>query len=223
MANPAAPHRLIFDIVRTLAHHRLELRCLLLINLLGPPILPAAAAIDHIPVQAGASGDSTQCLPDHTAFMSARLNGAINAELSWSGDQLACAGSVRPNARGVRLRFSGLAQDGQHKLVLLFGIAGLKEGAAGQALPANLTIMREGTGEFYATQGDNKCTVDDIRQEPLQGIPLRQRAYRIVARGFCTQPARALNGAGSVLVTRFDFAGRADFYSDDAPESSTSL
>lgn len=157
-----------------------------------------------------------QCLPDHTAFLRARLTGSIDQELAWSDDHLRCAGSVRPNAEGIRLRFAGVSSNGEPALVLLFGIPGLKEGASGTALPVNLTIMREGTGEFYGTQGDNRCTIDTISQEPLKGIPLRQRAYRVIARGFCTQPARALNGDGLILVTRFDFAGRADFESEDA-------
>jgi len=41
------------------------------------------------------------------------------------------------------------------------------------------------------------------------------RRYRIEARGFCTGPARAVHGEGSVLVTTFDFAGAVRF---DAPE-----
>jgi hypothetical protein len=154
-----------------------------------------------------------QCLPEGGAFLRARLSGAINSELSWNDRDLSCAGSVRPNDEGIRLRFA--AANGKKRLVLLFGIAGLKEGQSGKALPANLTIIREGSGEFYGTQGDNKCTIDEVSQQPLQAAPLRQRAYRVIARGFCTQPARALNGDGAILVTRFDFSGRADFVSDD--------
>jgi hypothetical protein len=115
-----------------------------------------------------------QCLPEGGAFLRARLSGAINSELSWNDRDLSCAGSVRPNDEGIRLRFA--AANGKKRLVLLFGIAGLKEGQSGKALPANLTIIREGSGEFYGTQGDNKCTIDEVSQQPLQAAPLRQRA-----------------------------------------------
>ena len=180
------------------------------------------AGTGNIPVQAPTTDLQVRCLPDNEAFLRARLKGAIDIELSWSGDNLACAGSVRPGAAGIRLRFGEIRDNDEPHLVLLFGISDLHEGQSGKALPANLTIIREGTGEFYGTQGDNKCTIDEIRQEPLQGIPLKQRAYRVSARGFCTQPARALNGEGSILVTRFDFVGRADFVSEDpdSPDSS---
>jgi hypothetical protein len=183
------------------------------------PLAIGAVAGSNIEVQPQDSRTAetvqVQCLPDGAAFLRARLTGAINTELEWRDRELSCAGSVRPNPEGIRLRFAGVSSNGEPALVLLFGITGLKEGASGKALPVNLTIMREGTGEFYGTQGDNKCTIDAISQEPLKGVPLRQRAYRVVARGFCTQPARALNGDGLILVTRFDFAGRADFESAD--------
>jgi hypothetical protein len=115
----------------------------------------------------------------------------------------------------VRLRFShDIGKDG-HRLVLLFGIPGLKEGVDSRTMPVNLTLIREGAGEFYGTRGDDKCTIDLLHQEALAGIPLRNRRYRVIASGFCTQPARAIAGEGSILVTRFDFAGRVDYSEED--------
>ncbi len=217
----AQPPRRLFC-VRTVTHHMVGWRCALYLgsHFLIAPLALGAAADGNIEVQPqeprAKESVQIQCLPDGAAFLRARLTGAVNRELAWSESEMRCAGSVRPNAEGIRLRFAGISSNGEPALVLLFGITGLKEGESGKALPVNLTIMREGTGEFYGTQGDNRCTIDSISQEPLKGIPLRQRAYRVVARGFCTQPARALNGDGMILVTRFDFAGRADFESDDA-------
>ena len=100
--------------------------------------------------------------------------------------------------------------------MLVFGIAGLREGTGANALPVNVTLIREGTGEFYGTRGDDKCMLDEVRQTPLVGIPHRSRTYMVVARGFCTEPARALQGAGAVLISRFDYAGRVDFDAEDA-------
>jgi hypothetical protein len=99
---------------------------------------------------------------------------------------------------------------------LLFGIAGLREGQSARTLGVNLTVIREGTGEFYSTQGDDKCMLDEVSQQPLIGIPHKSRSYRIVARGFCTEPARAVRGEGVILISRFDFAGRIDFDTEDA-------
>lgn len=110
---------------------------------------------------------------------------------------------------------------GGERLTLVFGIAKLIEGAAARALPVNVTIIREGTGEFYGTQGDDKCTLDTVTQTPLVGIPNRSRSYRIVARGFCTEPARSVGGKGAVLISRFDYAGRVDFQTEDAGSETT--
>lgn len=157
------------------------------------------------------------CLPDGHGYLKARLSGAVKAELVWGNENTECTGAVRPDG-GIRVRFSRSdAADGS-RLVLLFGVAGLREGQSAQALPVNVTVIREGKGEFYSTQGDNKCMLDDVKQQPLIGIPHRSRSYRITARGFCTHPARAVRGEGVVLLSRFDYAGRVDFDTEDTDE-----
>jgi hypothetical protein len=55
-----------------------------------------------------------------------------------------------------------------------------------------------------------------LTQKPLQ-LP---GAYRIEARGFCTQPAHAVRGTGAVLVSTFEFAGPVNFETDsDKPQT----
>lgn len=172
---------------------------------------PPATGDDNADVPAPA----VVCLPDGGGFLKARLSGAVQAELVWGNEGTECTGAVRPDG-GIRIRFSH--NDGDGRLVLLFGVAGLREGQAAKALPVNVTVIREGLGEFYSTQGDNKCTLDEVRQEPLVGIPHRSRSYRVIARGFCTHPARAVRGEGVILLSRFDYAGRIDFDSEDKDE-----
>ncbi|HWK75945.1 MAG TPA: hypothetical protein VNQ81_16835 [Povalibacter sp.] len=165
------------------------------------------------PAQPPAS-TTQRCLPDDSGYLQARLKGSIDAELDWRNDDTECIGAVRPTDGGIRMRFTHRAgPDGKpdESLVLVFGIAGLHEGQGAKTLPVNVTVIREGTGEFYGTQGDDKCTLDEITQTPLVGIPNRSRSYRVVARGFCTEPARAVRGKGAVLISRFDYAGRVDF------------
>jgi len=159
-----------------------------------------------------------RCLPDDSAYLRARLKGSIDTELDWGSEDTECVGAVRPTDGGIRMRFTRrIGSDGKpdEPLVLVFGIAGLHEGRDAKALPVNVTVIREGTGEFYGTQGDDKCTLDEIKQTPLLGIPNRLRSYRVVARGFCTEPARAVLGKGAVLISRFDYAGRVDFGNED--------
>ena len=157
------------------------------------------------------------CLPDGHGYLKARLSGALQAELVWGNEDTECTGAVRPDG-GLRIRFSRYDRADDSHLVLLFGVAGLREGQSAKELPVNVTVIREGKGEFYSTQGDNKCTLDEVKQEPLVGAPYRTRSYRIIARGFCTQPARAVRGEGAVLLSRFDYAGRIDFESEPSDE-----
>jgi hypothetical protein len=70
-----------------------------------------------------------------------------------------------------------------------------------------LTVIVQGTSRIYGTLGDSRCTVDSLMQRPLSA----PRAYRIEARGFCTQPAHAVRGKGDVLVSTFEFAGPVTF------------
>jgi len=177
----------------------------------APPVNSAAPNIPAAPPKL------TPCLAEGGGFLKARLTGSIKAELNWSNQDTECSGATRPSG-GVRVRFSHAIGKEGHRLVLLFGIPGLKEGVDSRDLPVNLTLIREGAGEFYGTRGDDKCMIDRLHQEALAGIPLRNRRYRVIASGFCTQPARAVVGEGSILVTRFDFAGRVDYSEEDSTD-----
>jgi hypothetical protein len=164
---------------------------------------------------------SVECLPDGSGFLRARLRGSINSDLDWGNTVVDCTGAVRPTDGGIRLRFTGPFADKSNppaRLVMLFGIAKLKEGLDAKAVPVNVTVIREGSGEFYGTQGDDKCTLDEVKQTPLRGIPHRERTYRVIARGFCTEPARSIKGPGSILISRFDFAGRVDFAAEESDQ-----
>jgi hypothetical protein len=166
------------------------------------------------------ANEAKPCLEQGNGFLRARLSGSIRAELGWDGPTLECSGASRPGG-GVRLRFSHAFGDKDQQLVLLFGIGRLREGEPARNLPVNVTIIRQGAGQFFGTQGNDSCTIDDLRQEPLAGIPLRNRSYRVIARGFCIKPTPAIRGDGAVLITRFDFAGRVDFSEEDTQPDNT--
>jgi hypothetical protein len=157
--------------------------------------------------------EAAKCLPAGNGYLRARLSGAVSTELDWGNDGTECTGAVRPTDGGIRMRFS--RPDGQGKLVLVFGIAQLREGKSARNVPVNVTLIREGAGQFFSTQGDDKCTLDVVTQDAIVGIPHRSRSYRVTARGFCTEPARAVRGKGAVLLSRFDYSGRVDFESQD--------
>jgi len=72
-------------------------------------------------------------------------------------------------------------------------------------------VIFEGEQRLFATRGEDRCTVDELRQERLGALGGPVRSWRIVARGFCTSPASTLESDARILVTRFDFAGSAVF------------
>jgi hypothetical protein len=171
----------------------------------------------HAPPNTANVTNPVKCLSSGDGYLKARLTGSFTAELNWGNEGTECTGAVRPTDGGIRVRFTS-ATTGTERLVLVFGISKLREGQSGKAVPVNVTVIREGAGEFYGTQGDDKCMLDDVKQTPIVGIPNRSRSYRIVARGFCTEPARAIRGKGAVLLSRFDFAGRVDFDESTEPD-----
>jgi hypothetical protein len=171
---------------------------------------PGAEATENLDPDLGrklAAGGGP-CLGDGTGYVRARIRGTLNLDLNWKDAQLTCAGEARPDGSGLRMSFAGPGPNGK-VMRFVFGVGAAREGAPGRELPTNLTVLLDG-GLIFATRGDDKCTMDALAQRQL---PARTglRAWRIEARGFCIQPATALTGTGRILISRFDFAGRAEF------------
>lgn len=159
---------------------------------------PVGAVVEATP--------ALRCLPAQDGFITMRLRGSIEQEVRWTEPALECTGMSRPDGKGLRVRFAGAFDGGE--LAVVFAAPGLGIGHSGRSVPVNVTLL-DGAGErIYGTQGDGRCEFDAVEQRPIEGADLPGRSYRISARGFCVAPARALDGEGSVLLTRFDFAGR---------------
>ena len=175
--------------------------------------LAAAAPADPAAAPAHAAGPG--CLPGGNGYLRARIRGALNLDIDWRNAELECDGGPRPDGSGLRVSFAGPRHSDGRRLRLVFGVATVQEGSPGRELPTNLTVIFEGEDRLFATRGDDHCTVDELRQERLGALGGPLRSWRIVARGFCTEPASTLSSDARILVTRFDFAGNAVF--DDSP------
>ena len=168
--------------------------------------------------QAGAAAAGAapelRCLPGQEGFLSMRLRGSIEEEVRWTEPALACEGMSRPDGRGLRMRFAGPRAGSE--LAVVFAAPELGPGASGKTIPVNVTLL-DGAGErIYGTQGDSRCAFDEVEQQAIESAALPPRSYRVSARGFCTAPARAMDGSGAVFVTRFDFAGLVSLGADGA-------
>lgn len=160
------------------------------------------------------------CLAAGGGYLRARVRGALDLDLDWKNADMQCEGGPRPPGKdnkrnGMRVSIGGPLRDGTHRIRLVFGIAGVGEGDGGSALRTNVTVLFEGENRVFATQGDDKCTVDSLAQQRVESLGPGTAVYRVVARGFCIGPATSLSREERVVITSFDFAGRVEFSDDD--------
>ncbi len=153
---------------------------------------------------------SGPCLTSGKAYLRTRIRGAVRLDVDLREPALKCEGGPRLDGSGLRLGFEGPVGAGKRRLRMVFGIDGASKGRPGRELPANLTVIFEGEKLLFATQGDGNCTVDRLTQKRIADRRPSD-AYRVEAHGFCIAPANDIGGRRRILVTTFDFVGRADF------------
>jgi hypothetical protein len=158
---------------------------------------------------------SAGCFASGDGYLRARVRGAVELDLDWKNAEMECAGGPRPSGHGVRVSIGGPVRGDGRRIRLVFGIADVGEGASGSTLRTNVTLLFEGEQRVFATQGDDKCTVDSLSQQRVENLGGPRAIYRVVARGFCLGPATSLSRGERVLLTSFDFAGRVEFGDDD--------
>ena len=200
-------------------------------TLRGMNLLPVAAALGVLLASPGIGAEPTPtpavpknpteqhpkgCLPSGNGYLRARIRGSLNLDIDWHDAEIECDGGSRPDGSGIRVSFAGPLKSDGRRLRMVFGVGDAKEGSAGRELPTNLTVIFEGENRLFTTRGQDRCTVDQLEQQRVGALGGSRRTYRIVARGFCIAPANALTGDGTILVSRFDFAGDATF-EDEAP------
>lgn len=155
------------------------------------------------------------CLAAGDGYLRARVRGALALDLDWKDAQMECEGAPRPSGNGMRVSIGGPDRGAGRRIRIVFGIAGVGEGASGNTLRTNVTLLFEGERRIFATQGDDKCTVDTLRQQRVETLGQNRTIYRVEARGFCLGPATGMVRNERVFITSFDFAGRVEFGDDD--------
>jgi hypothetical protein len=199
--------------------------CILLIALVAAsPVWPQSGTAPANPLSGlpAAGSKSTQgCLASGDGYLRARIRGALKLDVSLRNAELECDGGPRPDGSGIRVSFAGPQRTDGRRLRMVFGVARATEGAQGRELPTNLTVIFEGEQRMFATRGDGKCTVDEFKQERVGALGGPIRTYRVIARGFCISPVKALNSEQTILVNSFDFAGHVTFEDAEADVPAT--
>jgi hypothetical protein len=178
------------------------------------PALPRDAVAPANPLSslpAAGSKSTHGCLASGDGYLRARIRGALLLDVSLHNAELECDGGPRPDGSGIRVSFAGPARSDGRRLRMVFGVATATEGVNGRELPTNLTVIFEGEERMFATRGDDRCTVDEFNQERVGALGGPIRTYRVIARGFCIAPVKALNSEQTILVNSFDFAGTITF------------
>jgi hypothetical protein len=187
----------------------------------APPQAGGAAANPLSRLPAAAAKSMHGCLASGDGYLRARIRGALKLDVSLHNAELECDGGPRPDGSGIRVSFAGPERSDGRRLRMVFGVAKAAEGVKGRELPTNLTVIFEGEQRMFATRGDDKCTVDEFTQEREGALGGPMRTYRVIARGFCIAPVKALNSEQTILVDSFDFAGNVTF-EDPSSNNATS-
>lgn len=99
--------------------------------------------------------------------------------------------------------------DEKVRLAFIFGLPDLVRGQTGRELPTSVTLIEEGSGEFFATRDADNCWTDVDLHEQIR--PEKSASYRISGVLYCVAPLANLNDNSSVSFTDLRFAGRLDW------------
>jgi len=143
-----------------------------------------------------------------TGYLRGQLYGAVPISLDWGATDISCEGMPRPNGKGARLRFAGLATGDGRQLAIIIAIPTLDRGALGLELASNVTVIEEGGGRFFSTTDLGNCLTDITTLDELD-----VDRYSIGGTLYCVSPLAEINGDSSVLIPELAFLGLVDWNS----------
>jgi hypothetical protein len=144
------------------------------------------------------------CRMDQDGYLRGSLHAAVNLDIDWRGEALACAGNARPDGTGLRLFFAGVAADSGERIVLVIGLEAGIAGLAGREVPASVTVIDEASSEFFHA-GAGRCLSNVTAVQPLSDARF---AYRVEGELYCAGAIPAVTGSHSVTLGDMAYAGR---------------
>jgi hypothetical protein len=141
--------------------------------------------------------------------LQATLAGAIKVQLDWPDAALRCESMPRPDAQGIRMKFSGLV--GDERLGIIIALPELHADEAGGEFDSNVTISVEGSGRFFSTPDYDTCWADITSNQALADQPGIQG---VVGSLSCVGPLGEVNGDGFVDIRNLRFTGIANWSSE---------
>jgi hypothetical protein len=163
------------------------------------------ASEDEIETLAVAEEPVLLCGPD--GHLSAALYGVIETQIDWGRYDVECTGMPRPEGRGVRLRFAGLAGDGQ-PVAFIIAIPDFDRDTGRGEFGSNVTLIEEGAGRFFSTPDLNNCLAEIVAVEALDDTGDR---FSVSGALYCVAPLPEINGNSAVSTPELQFTGLIDW------------
>ena len=138
--------------------------------------------------------------------LSTQLYGSIAKEIGWTAPELRCESMMRPDGKGMRLRFTGDAVGKQ--LAIILALPDLRRGLTENESPTVVTLTVEGSGRFFSTPSLESCWSDISAQEPVGDSDDR---FDISGTLYCVAPLGEINGDAAISIPRLDFRGIVDW------------
>ncbi len=139
--------------------------------------------------------------PDCAGRLEASIDGAYSARVGPPARQ-SCEGGPRPDDDGLRVAYRSVVIGTGDPLLVILGLPGLERGRTGSDLPLNVTIVREGRGEFFGAQGTELCTAELTTHEPAGEPDL----WRLDGEGRCHGALQAVAREGAITLAPFRFS-----------------
>lgn len=141
-----------------------------------------------------------------TSYLRGELYGSIERQIRWSAEALRCESMLRPDGKGMRLRFTGEAAGNQ--LAIILALPELERGATASESPTVITLTVEGSGRFFSTPTAESCWTDVASQDPLGDHPDR---YTLSGTLYCVAPLGEINGDAAISIPELAFRGVIDW------------
>lgn len=142
----------------------------------------------------------------HDGHLSTRLYGSIVREIDWSAEELVCESMLRPDGKGVRLRFTGSTVDNQ--IAIILALPELQRGGTDPESPTVVTLTVEGSGRFFSTPTLESCWSDIVSQDFLEDS---DQSYDISGTLYCVTALGEINGDAAISIPELEFRGIIDW------------
>lgn len=175
----------------------------------GLVVLPLLAACERAPrVETEVTPTEMPATPScgSDGYLTTELYGSIARPINWATSDFQCESMLRPEGKGVRLRFTGNAADSE--LAIILAMPELQRGASGKESPTVVTLTVEGSGRFFSTPTLASCWTDIASQDRIGDSGER---YALSGTLYCVAPLGEINGDAAISIPELDFRGIIDW------------